>query len=166
MGVTSTTRYDHTPQIKAEFEKLAGKAIEVGVFDGEAAWLAGIHEFGCTIPVTDKMRGWFKAQGHPLSPSKKVIVIPERSFIRAGFDANVGDVNKLADQLVSAVAAGQISADVLLDAVGTEMEGRVKTYARDLSSPPDSGFTTERKGSSNPLVDTGNMIGSITHRVV
>lgn len=40
-----------------------------------------VHEFGIYIPVTDKMRGWFLAQGHPLRKSTVMIRIPARPFI-------------------------------------------------------------------------------------
>lgn len=56
-------------------------------------------------------------------------------------------------------------ADALLDALGLEAKGKMQEFARDLSSPPNSPFTVEQKGSSNPLVDSGNLIGSIDYEV-
>ena len=45
-----------------------------------------------------------------------------------------------------------------------DLASKIKDYARDLDSPPNHPFTVEQKGSSNPLVDTGDMIGGISWR--
>ena len=43
--------------------------------------LGAIHEFGATINVTDKMRGWFW-YNYGIHKSNKAINIPARSFLR------------------------------------------------------------------------------------
>lgn len=50
----------------------------------------------------------------------------------------------------------------MLDLCGQQMATAIKEYATELSSPPNSAMTVDRKGSSNPLVDTGAMIEGIT----
>ncbi|KKN36509.1 hypothetical protein LCGC14_0772950 [marine sediment metagenome] len=42
---------------------------------------AAVHE-GSTIKVTEKMRLFFAAIGHPLNPATTVIVVPGRPFLR------------------------------------------------------------------------------------
>ena len=166
MGAKIKTVKDDFPKIEKSLEGLNGKKVNVGVLGGgENAWLAGIHEYGCKIPVTDKMRAWFKGQGMPLKSSTTVITIPERSFLRAGFDEHNEAVLKKTKQLVGLVAAGKMTAEELCETVGLQLATKIKTYARNLNSPPNSGFTVERKGSNNPLVDTGDMIGAIDYEV-
>ena len=165
MAVRHVIKKDLTPRIVSAVNGLKGRAVEVGVFDGEQAYIAGIHEYGCRIPVTQKMRGWVGAHGLHLRKGTEWITIPERSFLRAGFDAHISDVNSLADQLIAALADGTIDADTVLEAVGTQLEGDIKEYATALRDPANHPFTVEQKSSSNPLVDTGAMIGAITHRV-
>lgn len=46
------------------------------------AHLGAIHEFGCTINVTDKMRAYLHHIGIHLKPDTNTIVIPTRSFLR------------------------------------------------------------------------------------
>ena len=116
---------------------------------GEHAWLASIHEFGCTINVTPKQRAYLFKKGLKVG---KTIKIPERAFLRGGFDENRDKVMQRAQQCVADVAAGKM------------LSSKIKDYARDLSSPANHPFTVEQKGSSNPLVDTGDMIGGITWR--
>ena len=45
--------------------------------------IAAVHEFGCTIPVTSKMRGFLGYKGLHLKKTTMYIHIPERSFLRA-----------------------------------------------------------------------------------
>lgn len=45
--------------------------------------IAALHEYGCTIAVTPKMRGYLHSQGLHLKASTNFIHIPERSFLRA-----------------------------------------------------------------------------------
>ena len=166
MGVRHYVKADRSKQYK-ELDALNGRSVEVGVFNGEHAWLAHIHEFGCQIPVTEKMRAYLHWTGLHIKKSTRVIVIPERSFLRGGYDASKDEVVMTSAMLVNAVAEGALSADALLEAVGTTLEGKIKEYATNLSVPPLHGYTLEHRahGGSNPLNDTGDMIGGITHRV-
>ena len=54
----------------------------VGVKKGKEINIAAVHEFGCTIQVTPKMRAYFHYQGIHLKSSTQFIVIPPRPFLR------------------------------------------------------------------------------------
>ena len=159
-----TVKKDLLDQMKRNAAAVSGTAVEVGAFEGSHAWLAGIHEWGCDIPVTDKMRGWLGAHGLHLNKNTTHIHIPERSFLRAGYDMHGKTVTKHAALLLADVAAGRISPANLYEAVGTELSDRIKEFAIDLNSPSKHPFTLEQGGGSNPLVQTGDMIGGITWR--
>lgn len=161
MSVKWKTTINELPQMSLNIEGLSGKEVDVGV-DWANAWLAGIHEYGCRIKVTPKMRAFLHRQGLHLKDSTTEIVIPERSFLRAGHDANVDRVMKQTERAVSLVLTGKMSPDDLLDLCGQQMATAIKKYARDLSLPANHPYTTEQKGSSNPLVDTGQLIEAIT----
>lgn len=166
MKVKWRTKKNKFPEMERNAAELKGKKVQVGVLGGgEAAWLASIHEYGCTIPVTDKMRGWFRAQGHPLKATTTVIRIPERPFMRNGYDSKKEEAVSDCEQAIGDVLSGDMDVNTFLEMVGLQLASGIKDYARDLSSPANSGFTVERKGTSNPLVDTGNMIESINFRV-
>jgi hypothetical protein len=94
----------------------------------------------------------------------KSVHIPERSFLRSGYDTYIDSVMKYSDDLLKMVADGTMSAEQYLDRLGQELSTKIKKYARDLSSPANSAATEEVKGSNNPLVDTGAMIEGITWR--
>lgn len=198
-GIKIKTVKDKIPDTIKTFESLNGKKVQVGVFDGENAWLARIHEYGCdirakkaqylTIPISPKSIGkkagefddlFFvqaksgekflardvrKGEIELLYWLTKSVKIPERSFLRAGFDENVKEINKYSDILLKKVATGEMSEREYLDNIGQRLSSKIKTFARNLNSPANSRVTRENKGSSNPLVDTGQMIRGITWKV-
>lgn len=49
--------------------------------------IAAVHEFGCTIPVTQKMRAYLHYQGIHLKASTQYINIPPRPFLRPIFNS-------------------------------------------------------------------------------
>lgn len=165
MGVKWVTKTNKLPKITQTMQTLSRKSIEIGAIQGENAWLAGIHEYGCDIQVTDKMRGFLASQGLYLKKTTKYIKIPERSFLRSSHDENAAQVLKEAERAISLVAVGKMSLDQYLDMVGRNYVTMVKDYIVELDSPPNHPFTVERKGSSNPLVDTGGLVESISYRV-
>ena len=66
------------------------KSVFIGVKKGvkrkkdgkDIAEIATVHEFGCTIPVTHKMRAYFRYEGINLKASTQYIYIPPRPFLR------------------------------------------------------------------------------------
>lgn len=164
MGVKWTTKKDDFPSMKKAVEGLNGKKINVGA-DWANAWLAGIHEYGCKIPVTPKMRAYLHRQGLHLKESTKFITIPERSFLRAGFDEHNKEVLKKVEQTMPDVLIGTMSVEKYCEIIGLLLASKIKDYARNLDKPANHPFTVEQKGSSSPLVDTGAMIESISYEV-
>lgn len=96
----------------------------------------------------------------------KSVKIPERAFLRKGYDDNIDEVLKQASLLTPLVISGELKSDYLYQMIGDLMAGKIKSYARNLTDPKNGGATTSTKGSSNPLVDTGGMINSIDFEVV
>ncbi len=87
-----------------------GRKVTVGVSGADNAYLAMIHEYGCKIQVTDKMRAYLHQHGLHLKAGTEYITIPERSF----FCEMVGDQNR--DQVLA-------SARTALDAVTYRNDG-------------------------------------------
>lgn len=127
--------------------------------------IAAVHEFGTSINVTPKMRGWFAANGYPLKKETTKIVIPERSYLRSGFDEHVDDISNKIEQLAPNVLDLSISANQFMDMIGLEFSGMIQKKIKDTNSPANSQMTVERKGSSNPLIDSGRLVGAIDYEV-
>lgn len=165
MKVKFKTIKNDFPKMEMAIKSMSGKSIEVGAIQGEHAWLAAIHEYGCNIEVTDKMRGFLATQGLHLKQTTKVITIPERSFLRSSHDENADAVIRQSERALGQVVIGQMSLDQYMDMVGRDYVTMVKDYIVELDSPPNHPFTVEQKGSSNPLVSTGGLVESISYRV-
>ena len=161
MSVKWKTVKNEFPEVKSRIEGIGGKSVQVGA-NWANAWLASIQEYGCTIRVTPKMRAYLHRQGLHLKDSTKTIEIPERSFLRSGHDKYIDEVLKIIEKAIGQVISGKMSEQEFMDLVGEQMATHIKTYMRDLSSPPNHPFTKEQKGSSNPLIDTGQLVESIT----
>ena len=157
-----TVTVDKLAVAEAALRSMKGRKVKVGALQGSNAWLAGIHEWGCDITVTPKMRAFLHSQGLHLNPKTTVIRIPERSFLRSGFDENNDRILKQTERAICMVIDGKMSADDLFDLFGQQMATAIKNKIRDLKDPANHPYTVDQKGSSNPLVDTGGMIESIT----
>jgi phage gpG-like protein len=106
--------------------------------------LAAIHEFG--------------------SPAAN---IPERSFLRSAFNDPEGkkELKALYAKLAKAVVSGRMSAEKAIELLGMKMAAMVKNRIVQGVWPPNRPTTVERKGSSTPLVDTGQLYGAITYEI-
>ena len=163
--VKITTKKNDFPSMEKSIADLNGLKVNVGVLEGEHAWLASIHEYGCKIKVTQKMRAFLHRKGLHLKKTTTEITIPERSFLRAGFDENNDKILKTTESVLPDVLIGTMSVEQYAELVGLQLATAIKQYAVRLRTPPNHPFTVKEKGSSNPLVDTGDMINGITYEV-
>lgn len=89
--------------------------------------------------------------------------IPERSFIRAWFDSNISTIQQRAHFLYGKVLDGKMNAKTALATLGQWVQDRIRKSILEFTSPPNAPMTIRRKGSSHPLIDTGQMLNSIHH---
>jgi hypothetical protein len=96
----------------------------------------------------------------------KSVTIPERSFLRTGFDQNVDKIYNKIEDLMNDVLNFDINPDVFLDGIGMEFAGLIQKHMMKLKDPPKSKITLGvSPGKTNPLQDTGRLIGAIRHEV-
>jgi hypothetical protein len=99
--------------------------------------------------------------------------VPERSFIRSFFDGHEKEISAMflrlmKAEMLRAIRTGKPIADnakrKILEKIGLWMvrEIQMRIANGDITPPLDS-KTVERKGSSTPLIDTGQLRSSITH---
>jgi len=89
--------------------------------------------------------------------------IPERSFMRSTFDEQHSKIKGIINKQYSLILKGHKTVKGSLGLIGEYMEGRIKKKITDLKTPPNAPITIARKGSSNPLIDTGRMRASVRH---
>ena len=93
--------------------------------------------------------------------------LPERSFIRAWFDAAKPENYALAHRMLVRVMLGQISVEDALNQMGAYFAGQIQLFiAQNKVQPPDRPTTIAIKGSSVTLIDRGQLRQSLTWKVV
>ncbi len=153
-------------RIQRELKRADGSVTKVGFplgeepADGElgdmteVASVAAIHEFGAP-----------KAN------------IPERSFLRAAHDENLRALAALKKRLYSEIVEGRLTTAEALAQLGEWMTNKTQKKIRDLKQPALAPATVRAKartlrgkrkakflaGGGNPLIDTGQMLNSVTH---
>lgn len=118
------------------------------------------HEFGVgPFQVTGGFSGDGALGGHE-HPG-----IPQRSFIRAWYDENHDFIAKTMQAQMKLAISGKITPEVAAERIALAFEGSVKQRISRGIPPPNAQSTIERKGSSKPLIDTGQLRNSIRGRV-
>jgi|1185.fasta_scaffold10404_2 phage gpG-like protein len=149
--------------IKARVERLrdTGAIVKVGVQGQQAAAnrqdttltigaIAQIHEFGKVIQQP-KMR--------------RTIVIPERSFLRATVDIYQAAIARRDVLLAQGYVLGKFGLKQSMELLGEYVVGLIKQRIANGILPANRPSTIRRKGSSKPLIDTGQLRNSITYKV-
>jgi hypothetical protein len=94
--------------------------------------------------------------------------MPERSYIRKTLHDKRADIARLIAKLEKLVLKDKLSVARALDLLGAEVAGHIKrTIVEERVGGPDiTEATKAAKGSSKKLIDTGVLVGAITHEVV
>jgi hypothetical protein len=114
---------------------------EGGSSDASVALVAAAHELGLGVPL--------------------------RSWLRTPIDTMRPEIEKRLRMLAQKVAHGDLTVDGALEQLGLWLVGELqKGIAAGLPVTPLAPATIAKKGSSKPLIDTGQMRSSISHEVV
>jgi hypothetical protein len=134
------------------FAELAGHSVMVGIPEAKdgrtdddeigSAGILAVHEFG--------------------APE---LGIPERSVVRRSIRENLAKYRKLNAQNLRKVVRSEMSVAQALGILGAVAAGDVQMTIRKADLAPLKPETIRRKGSSKPLIDTGQVIQSITFEV-
>lgn len=101
--------------------------------------LAAIHQFG--------------------SPSRN---IPARDFMGLGNEMIIKKTRPTVERGIIAVNRNPENINQMMNAVARISEAEMKNAINNLKSPPNATSTVAIKESANPLVDTGEMMNSVT----
>lgn len=94
------------------------------------------------------------------------IGVPERSFIRAWADENEPKNLEVLRKIGESVVTGKgPTPDQGLNQAGLRFVGDIQARISAGIGPPNAASTIARKGSSVPLIDTGQLRSSIRHKV-
>jgi len=126
--------------------KISG-TVDVGIID------AGLHSSG---DITVAGIGFAHEFG---------VGVPERSFMRSTIQTGKKDIIALQKKLLGQIQTGQTDVVKALGLVGEVFADLIRQKIVSIRTPPNSPQTIVAKGSSNPLIDTGQMKNSITYEV-
>jgi hypothetical protein len=91
---------------------------------------------------------------------------PRRSFIADWADENEDANRERLRKMADAIVRGAIpSGDVALERLGNLFVGEIQKRMAEGIDPPLDPKTIARKGSSTPLIDTGQLRSAITYKV-
>lgn len=110
--------------------------------------IATIHEFGAILRDAD---------------GAKIGEVPQRSFIRAWFDANQERIQAEFIRRLDANPPEKWS--LALEQLALWIEAELKRNVRRGIPPPLSDATKRRKKSSTPLIDTSQLVNAIMARI-
>lgn len=95
------------------------------------------------------------------------VVIPERSFIRAGYDNGKDKIAKACELAVRAVVFEGLSAEAAAERIGVAAIGVIKRYMRSGALLPKSSLTlASAPGKTTPLIQSGRLANSISYEVI
>ena len=92
--------------------------------------------------------------------------IPQRSFIRDTHDLNLKRNLELLKKLQEKIIKGELTSHQALTLLGEVASKQMVSRINEGIEPKLKAETVRRKGSSKPLVDTGQLKGSIGFKVV
>jgi hypothetical protein len=135
--------------IKKLFKRLEKGSVDVGILTGE-----GKHE---DIDLSVAEVGFFNEFG--------TSSIPERSFIRSTINGKSKEIKKVAAAQYKLVLNGNTSNEKGLGILGAFTAGLIQEAFTSNDWPNNAQSTINIKGSSRPLIDTGQLRQSISWKV-
>lgn len=169
-GVTTT---DHgAAALLARARELAGGLrVRVGILD-DAPKREAPRRGSQSKKARTRAQAAAKASRRTLSLLEVAVVhefgagpVPQRSFIRATIDAHKADIEAELKNLARGVVSGKIDARGALNLLGAKVAGWCQSRIASGIAPALKAETVRRKGSSKPLVNTGQLKSAITWRV-
>jgi hypothetical protein len=91
--------------------------------------------------------------------------VPERSFMRAWFDTFQPQAKKMITIMLQSVVKGTRTKAQAMELLGVRFVGEIQKFIVNGVFDPLSRVTIRAKGSSKPLIDTGQLRSSITFRI-
>ena len=142
----------------AEMEKLGNSYVLIGFQEGSV--------------TKSQVKGNRRKQGGKSMPQIAAEnefgtrTIPARPFMRTSFDENRDRINNVIANEYDKIIDGESTVKRSLNLIGQFGTRLIQEKIRSIVSPPNSPRTIAAKGSSKPLIDFGQMVQSVRHKVV
>lgn len=90
-----------------------------------------------------------------------IINIPARPWLDVGVETGNSDYLSILEKAIK----NGTDMDKALEKVGVVAVGKTQLYMTQLKTPANAESTIKKKGSSNPLIDTGELRASVNYKV-
>lgn len=153
------------------------KDVSIGIFSGDAEKMHTPKEEQFSRVYFDEELGIF-TRANPKPPPAPITVgeiaeihefglghVPQRSFIRGWVDENPGKIRLAMTRQMEGVIKGKYDKAKAMSRFGLWAVGQIQKRMANGISPPLHPVTILRKGSSVPLIDTGQLRASVTYQV-
>lgn len=146
-------------KIMAEVKKMEQKPfVKVGVQGADAAATKQVRNADGTITAVNGITVVEIANFHEYG-----LGVPERSFIRATLDENRQKYVAMVNDLTNEIWSGRLQTFPALGILGQKIVSDMKLRITNGIPPPLAQATIDKKKSSKPLIDTGQLWQSITY---
>ena len=88
--------------------------------------------------------------------------IPARDFMGLGADYSIKAIRPILENAVPAINRNSANIPIVLKQVANTAQDEYKSAMTNLKTPANAPSTIEQKGSANPLIDEGDLQGSVT----
>jgi len=144
-------------EIRKQIAALSGLAVKAGITEDVGQNRQEGNENGPTIAQYAAWNEYGTRDGH----------IPSRPFIRGWVDSRREEIKATRKQLFTWVTEGKMDAERAIHLLGEFAQDGIKRYIINGNFEPNAESTKQRKkGSSQPLIDTGTMRNSVRYQVV
>lgn len=153
------------PEVIKALEQLDGSKMRAGILDGgKLHMIAHVQEYGATITAKN-------AKGYLMIPMPdgtfrklKSVTIPSRPFIARTVIQHSSDWRQNAKSAISvAISGGNVEG--IKQEIANKMSNDIKQTMQSGGFAANAPLTVERKGSSQPLIDTGALMGAVRGEV-
>lgn len=128
-----------------------------------AAVLVGVQ--GKEAKATHRTEDGEEAQtvGEIASQHELGLGVPERSWLRDWVDENRAQIQEDLRRAMRLVLLGRMTKEQAVSLLGVKYVGEIQARISAGIDPANAPSTIARKGSSTPLIDTGQFRSAITH---
>jgi hypothetical protein len=161
MAITISDKDTGFKKIMSEMKKLESKPyVKIGVQGADASKDKKVRNDDGTITDVSGITVVDIATFHEFGYG-----VPERSFLRATIDQNRDKYYAIVKELKNEIFAGKMTTENASKILGEKIKSDCQQRITDGIDPPLSSETIANKGSSVPLIDTGQLRQSITYVV-
>ncbi len=145
---------DRTPELITELTVLNAATVKVGVLGDSSKNARHGEEGHATNAVI--------AAAHEFGTNE----IPRRPFLAPALDKGAKKITDAQAEMIGKVLDGSMQSEQALGLLGELGVSLIKAEIRNGPPPPLKPATVKEKGSSHPLIDSGQMLSSVTYKVL